>query len=118
MKKIELPDFILSNNPMLEYDGLDWIYSPKYLSLVLVIHENVLTTILDEKARSNPRKVLLYNEESFEIVVIQNNVLIAGGELAPEITEEEFLDQVTEWYRQYLIWEDGHFDETEQSKFN
>lgn len=110
-QEIKLPDFLLTTNPMLEYDGLDWIYCPKYLSLVLVIYPDDITVLLNEEIRTKPRKTYFHEDEEFELVVLQNNVLMTGGQLAPEITEAEFLDNVWKWYDEYLTWEDENLEE-------
>lgn len=118
INEIKLPDFILSTNPMVEYDGLDWIYCPKYLSLVLVICADDLTVLINNENINRPRKTFYHGEEEFELVIVQNNILATGGELAPEVSENEFLDMVWAWYDEYLTWEDGNIEMDEISDLN
>ncbi|CAA7392511.1 hypothetical protein CHRY9393_03231 [Chryseobacterium fistulae] len=59
-----------------------------------------------------------YNDETFELIIIQNNVLMTGGQLAPQVSEEVFLDQAWEWWEDYLKWEDKNIDESESSHLN
>lgn len=83
IEELKVSDFILSNNPMEEYNAQDWIYCPKYLSLVLVIAADDVTVLLNDEMRKKPRKTFYHNLEEFELVVVQNNVLVTGGEFAP-----------------------------------
>ena len=57
-------------------------------------------------------------KEPFELVIIQNNVKITGGNLAPEITEDEFLNLAWKFWEDYLIWEDKNIDKDINSKLN
>ncbi len=116
--KIKLPKFLLATEPKNEYNGIEYIYSPSYLSLIMIIHENDTISILNEENREKPRKSFEYNSEKFLFVIIQNNVISTGGNLAPEITEIEFLEQAYDWYKDYLIWEDRNIDEDINSKLN
>ena len=43
---------------------------------------------------------------------------MAGGNLAPKIAEDEFLNLSWKFWEDYLIWEDRNIDENENSKFN
>lgn len=117
-EKIILPLFMLGDEPMKEYSGIEWIYSPRYLSLIMIIHENDTVSLLNSKNNKRPRKNFRYGNETFEFVIVQNNILATGGELAPIISEEEFLDLAFEWYEKYLIWEDRNIQEDLNSKFN
>ena len=116
--EIKLPKFLLATEPKKEYNGIEYIYSPSYLSLIMVIHENEITSILNAENREKPRKSFEYNSEKFLFVILQNNVAATGGELAPEITEIEFLEQAFDWYKDYLIWEDRNIEEDINSKLN
>lgn len=116
--EIKLPKFLLATEPKKEYNGIEYIYSPSYLSLIMIIHENYTTSILNAENREKPRKSFEYNSEKFLFVIIQNNVISTGGHLAPEITEIEFLEQAYDWYKDYLIWEDKNIDEDINSKLN
>ena len=118
MKQIKIPKFLLAEEPTQPTDRDIFIYSPHYLSLVIVIPEYEKTTLLNNETRNNPRKTFQYEDESFELVIIQNNVLQAGGVLSPEITEEEFLNQAWKFWKDYLIWEDRNIDESQTSELN
>lgn len=108
--ELKMPKFLLAEEPKEGYDSLSYIYSPHYLSLILIIPEDDLTVLLNEGNRQRPRKTFTYEFEPFEFVILQNNVLATGGGLSPEISEEEFLIQAWEWYENYLIWEDNNID--------
>ena len=116
--ELKLPKFLLAEEPTKEYVGVEWIYSPQYLSLIMIISENDITTVLDARNRRNSRKTFTYKDETFEFIIIQNNVAATGGQLAPEITEIEFFEQAYDWYRNYLIWEDKNINEDINSKLN
>ena len=116
--ELKLPKFLLAEEPTKEYVGVEWIYSPQYLSLIMIISENDIPTVLEAKNRRKSRKTFTYQDETFEFIIIQNNVAATGGELAPEITDEQFLCEAFDWYRAYLIWEDRNIDENETSILN
>ncbi|MCJ8153190.1 hypothetical protein MKJ01_05370 [Chryseobacterium sp. SSA4.19] len=118
MKELILPKFLLAEEPTKPIDREVYIYSPHYLSLVLIIPEDDITLFLNEEKRTKPRKTFTYQDESFELVVLQNNVGLAGGNLSPEITEDEFLNQAWMFWEDYLIWEDSNSDESEISQLN
>ena len=112
MKEIKLPKFLLAEEPTESSDRDIYIYSPHYLSLVLVIPEYEKRVLLNEETRKKTRKTFAYEDETFELVIIQNNVEMAGGNLAPKIAEDEFLNL------SWKFWEDRNIDENENSKFN
>ena len=116
--EIKLPKFLLAEEPIKEFDGLEFIYSPHYLSLILVIHENEIPTILSNEVRKKSQKKFTYNDEVFQFIIVQNNVAATGGQMAPEITDEFFLWEAFEWYKSYLIWEDKNIEENNNSKLN
>ena len=116
--ELKLPKFLLAEEPTKEYVGVEWIYSPQYLSLIMIVSENDIPTVLDARNRRKSRKTFTYQDETFEFIIIQNNVAATGGQLAPEITEIEFLEQAYDWYKDYLIWEDKNIDEDINSKLN
>ena len=118
MKEIKLPKFLLAEEPTEPNDRDIYIYSPPYLSLVLIIPEDEKTVLLNEEMRKKTRKTFAYEDETFELVIIQNNVEITGGNLAPKITEDEFLNLAWKFWEDYLIWEDRNINENENSKFN
>lgn len=118
MKEIKLPLFLLANEPTEKYTGIEYIYSPPYLSLIMVVSENDTTTLLNSENINKPRMTYQYQNESFEFVIIQNNVKATGGQIAPEVSELEFLDSAFVWFENYLKWEDANIDEDLQSKFN
>ena len=116
--ELKLPKFLFAEEPTKEYIGVEWIYSPHYLSLIMVISEIDITTILNEENRRKSRKTFTYQDETFEFIIVQNNVAATGGELAPEITDADFLQQAFDWYKAYLMWEDKNIDENETSILN
>ena len=116
--ELKLPKFLLAEEPTREYVGVEWIYSPQYLSLIMIVSENDIPTILDARNRRKSRKTFTYQDETFEFIIIQNNVAATGGELAPEITDADFLQQAFDWYKAYLMWEDKNIDENETSILN
>ena len=84
----------------------------------MIVSENDIPTVLDPRNRRNSRKTFTYQDETFEFIIIQNNVAATGGELAPEITDADFLQQAFDWYKAYLMWEDKNIDENETSILN
>ena len=118
MKELTLPHFLLAENTTEDHNRFIYIYSPVYLSFILIISEDSQTVLLNDEMRKKPRKIFTYEDESFEFVILQNNIEITGGQLAPAITEEEFLNQAWKFWKDYLIWEDRNIDESENSKFN
>ncbi|MGL5235220.1 MAG: hypothetical protein ACRC8Z_10790 [Empedobacter falsenii] len=118
MKEIKLPLFLLANEPTEKYTGIEYIYSPHYMSLIMVVSENDTTTLLNSENINKPRMTYQYQDESFEFVIIQNNVLSVGWQLAPEVSELDFLDSAFEWFENYLKWEESNIDENLKSKFN
>lgn len=46
-----------------------------------------------------PHRLYVCNEvEQFKLIIIQNNVKVTGGELAPVVSETQFLNEAWEWY--------------------
>lgn len=118
MKEITLPTFLLAENPTEDHNKYVYIYSPVYMSLILIVAEYHQTVVLNDEMQRKPRKSFQYNDETFEFIVLQNNVIMTGGQLAPRISEIEFLDLAWEWWENYLRWEDDNIDENETSKLN
>lgn len=118
MKEIKLPQFLFAEDPTGSTDRDLYIYSPHHLSLVMVIPENDMTFLLNTENVSLKRKTYTYEDESFELIILQNNVLYAEGSLSPEISEDNFLDLAWKFWENYLIWEDNNMDESEPSKLN
>ena len=118
MKELILPHFLLAENPTEDENRFIYIYSPVYLSFILIISEDSQTVLLNEEMRRKPRKTFTYEDENFEFVILQNNVEMVGGQLAPKISEEEFLNQAWKFWEDYLIREDRNIDESETSQFN
>ncbi|MCT4034892.1 hypothetical protein HZQ14_15825 [Elizabethkingia anophelis] len=116
--EIKLPKFLLSEEPTGDMNRFVYIYSPVYMSLILIVAEDSQTVILNDEYLSKPRKTFKYEYETFEFIIIQNNVKLTGGQLAPEISEPEFLNQAWAWYEEYLKWEDNNIDNDSISKLN
>ena len=97
--ELKMPKFLLAVEPKRMPNGFHFIYSPHYLSLILVIRERTQQVALNDELVHKPQKLYVCNEyEQFKLIIIQNNVKITGGELAPEISETQFLDEAWEWY--------------------
>ena len=102
--ELKMPKFLLAIEPTQMPSGFHYIYSPHYLSLVLVIRERTQQVILNNELRSKPQKLYNYNDnEQFRLVVLQNNIQQTGGILSPEISETQFLDEAWEWYSTNMI---------------
>lgn len=109
--EIKVPTFLLAEDPFGAKRPelyVQYIYSPHYLSLVLVLSENNVL-IPNEDMNSRPHKEYLYTWESlpdvrmkFRLYLFQNNVEQVGGLLAPAISAEEFLDQAWKFYELQL----------------
>lgn len=102
--ELKMPKFLLAVEPKRMPNGFHFIYSPYYLSLILVIRERTQQIVLNRELKSKPQKLYVFNEyEKFNLIIIQNNVKLTGGELAPEITETQFLDEAWQWYNTNMI---------------
>lgn len=104
--ELKMPKFLLALQPEPEHlpNGFHFIYSPLYLSLILVIRERTQQIVLNRELKNKPQKLYVFNEyEKFNLIIIQNNVKLTGGELAPEISEAQFLDEAWEWYSTNMI---------------
>ena len=42
MIELKLPKFLLAEEPTKEYVGVEWIYSPQYLSLIMIVISLIL----------------------------------------------------------------------------
>lgn len=102
--ELEMPKFLLAIEPTQMPSGFHYIYSPHYLSLVLVIRERTQQVILNNELRNKPQKRYTYNDnEQFTLVVLQDNVDSTGGILSPKISQAQFLDEAWEWYSTNMI---------------
>jgi len=102
--ELKMPKFLLAVEPIEMPSGFHYIYSPHYLSLILVIRTSTQQLFLNYELQNNIRKLYECNEnEKFELIIIQNNVNITGGELAPVISELQFLDEAWDWYKANMI---------------
>ena len=102
--EFKMPKFLLAFEPKQMPKGFHFIYSPHYLSLILVIRERTQQIVLNKELKDKPQKLYVFNEyEKFKLIIIQNNVKITGGELAPKISEIQFLDEAWEWYNTNMI---------------
>ncbi|WP_313214119.1 hypothetical protein [Soonwooa sp.] len=114
MKEIKMPKFLLAEEPTAPLDRFTFIYSPPYLSLILIIAEDDVMGLLNNETRNKPRKTFQYFDESFEFVLVQNNIEAVNL----ETSIESFLDEAWNWYKDYLVWEDKNSDENEHSNLN
>lgn len=119
IKEITLPKFLLAEEPMENINRHVYIYSPHYMSLILVIEENSQITLMNYENEQKPQKLFIYSEfEQFRLVLIQNNVEATGGVLSPIITTEQFLNEAWAWYEKYLKWEDKNINNQEKGRWN
>ncbi|MFC2467203.1 MAG: hypothetical protein ACFNUV_04990 [Capnocytophaga endodontalis] len=99
-----MPKFLLAFEPNRMPNGFQFIYSPHYLSLILVIRERTQQVALNDELVHKPQKLYVCNkDEQFKLIIIQNNVKLTNGELAPAISEVQFLDEAWEWYSTNMI---------------
>ena len=104
--EVIIPKFLLAENPILPNIDLTYIYSPHYMSLIMIIEENSEIVRLNDIYRAMPQQLFVYDElEQFRFVVIQNNVISTGGIYAPIISVEQFIEEAWQWYKAYLDWE-------------
>lgn len=116
IEEIKMPKFLLAEEPRERV--FKYIYSPHYLSLVLIIPEEIATVTLNKETIKKPRKTYRYGSEVFELVLVQNNVEATGGAMSPIISEADFLDEAWKWYADYLKWEDNNIDNETSSNLN
>ena len=101
-----IPKFLLAENPIVPNIDLTYIYSPHYMSLIMIIEENSEIVRLNDIYRAMPQQLFVYDElEQFRFVVIQNNVISTGSIYAPIISVEQFIEEAWQWYKAYLDWE-------------
>lgn len=121
-KEISIPDFMHCEIEPKTGDDVDnnrqWIYSPKYLSLIEIIPIDEMLIVYPEEI---PHKEFIYHsekyqmEETFQLVIVQNNIEAANAANDIEnllngvdpMTEVELLDAAWEYYKTYLQWEDS-----------
>ena len=103
---VVMPKFLLAENPILPNIDLTYIYSPHYMSLIMVIEENSEIVSLNDEYMKMPQRLYVYDAlEQFRLIVVQNNVISTGGIYAPVISVEQFIEEAWQWYRSYLDWE-------------
>ena len=103
---VVIPKFLLAENPILPNIDLTYIYSPHYMSLIMVIEENSEIVSLNDEYMKMPQRLYVYDAlEQFRLIVVQNNVISTGGIYAPVISVEQFIEEAWHWYKSYLDWE-------------
>jgi hypothetical protein len=103
---VVIPKFLLACNPIVPNIDLTYIYSPHYMSLIMVIEENSEIVSLNNTYRAMPQRLYVYDMlEQFRMIVIQNNVMSMGGIYSPVISVEQFIEEAWQWYKNYLDWE-------------
>lgn len=103
---VVIPKFLLAENPILPNIDLTYIYSPHYMSLIMVIEENSEIVSLNDEYMKMPQRLYVYDAlEQFRLIVVQNNVISTGGIYAPVISVEQFIEEAWQWYKSYLDWE-------------
>ena len=102
---VVIPKFLLAENPILPNIDLTYIYSPHYMSLIMVIEENSEIISLNDECMKMPQRLYVYDAlEQFRLIVVQNNVISTGGIYAPVISVEQFIEEAWQWYKSYLDW--------------
>ena len=102
---VVIPKFLLAENPILPNIDLTYIYSPHYMSLIMVIEENNEIVSLNDEYMNMPQRLYVYDAlEQFRLIVVQNNIMSTGGIYAPVISVEQFIEEAWQWYKSYLDW--------------
>ena len=102
---VVIPKFLLAENPIVPNIDLTYIYSPHYMSLIMVIEENREIVSLNDEYMKMPQRLYVYDAlEQFRLIVVQNNVISTGGIYAPVISVEQFIEEAWQWYKSYLDW--------------
>ncbi|MFJ1492436.1 hypothetical protein [Capnocytophaga canis] len=119
IQEITLPKFLLAEEPMEDLNRFVYIYSPHYMSLIMVVEEYSQIMILNTENENKIQKLFQYSgKEQFRLILLQNNVEATGGIFSPVITTDEFLEEAWEWHRNYLVWEDNNIDNKEKGRWN
>jgi hypothetical protein len=102
--ELRIPNFLLAVSPYDPAHPFHHIYSPNYMSFVLVFSEDDKDRMLDDDIHaSHKRKEFLYNGKKYTLVFIQNNIKEAcEWPFNAKITEMQFLDYAWEWYKEFL----------------
>lgn len=103
-KEIIMPKFLLAEEP--KGGDFTFIYSPHYVSLILIVPEDDATVLLNAENRKRPHKSFNYKNETFEFIIVQNNLEAVGEMNGYPITADKFLTDAWEWYSDYLRYED------------
>lgn len=102
---VVIPKFLLAENPIVPNIDLTYIYSPHYMSLIMVIEENSEIVSLNDECMKMPQRLYVYDAlEQFRLIAVQNNVISTGGIYAPVISVEQFIEEAWQWYKSYLDW--------------
>lgn len=120
--QISLPEFLhCENEPKTGefiHDQRQFIYCPKYFSLVELIPYNEIQIAYPIEL---PQKQYFYTSELYKeveewlLVLVQNNIEVANAILeienlsagAEKMTPEKLLDSTWNYYKKYLKWEDS-----------
>lgn len=103
--ELKMPKFLLAVEPAEMPRGFHYIYSPHYLSLVLVVRESTQLVIFYKELLDNFQKTYTFKGiEQFRLVMLQNNVEAIDEEVhSPVISVDRFLDEAWEWYQTNMI---------------
>lgn len=110
MEELITPRFLLAEEPIKDKSNSMpnrlWIYAPFCLSLVELICLDDVNFIPFENERLS--KEYLYTPlegkpERWLLVFIQDNTPMV------DLISENLLDEIWEWYTEYLMWEDANF---------
>lgn len=117
MEELKNPDYLFCELPIKDgsiNDYRQFIYCPKYLSLIEIFSEEDIIVVFDNEQF---QKKYFYQDETFLLVFAQNNIKMVN-ESTNEIeilkgnvsikTELEILDEAWEFYISYIQWEDSH----------
>lgn len=102
--ELRIPTFLLATSPYDISHTFHHIYSPIYMSFLLVFSDDDKDRMLDDDIHaSHKRKEYMYNGKKYTLVFIQNNIKVAcKWEFNKKITEMQFLDYAWDWYKEFL----------------
>lgn len=102
--ELRIPRFLLATSPNDPAHLFHHIYSPSYLSFVLIFSDDDKDRMLDDDIhKTHKRKEYLYNGKKYTLVILQNHIKqTSQWAFNDKLTEIQFLDQAWEWYKDFL----------------
>lgn len=99
LKQLTLPTYLWASDPG-ESDGETYIYSPPYMSLILIADSVKYKHLM---LNSNViKREFIKKKVSYTFALWQNNVELTGGELVPQISVDDFLSDAFDWSYPFL----------------